>query len=672
MKSTFRNSFNFLVCFLLALAAGGCSSFIFDDFDDDDLPPSDNLDTIGYMAVRLMPADGPDSRAAVGDSFDAGSTSELLLSTEAGNYAVFYTDGQDTPLAISHLNGMTGNQGTDSQANSSMVYATIVGRNELKEELQKMKECYVILNTDIPEHELLSMSKDDLMKIRVHSPFFYDSKGVKYFTMCNSVYVENGIKKIDTAVDTDKIYQSYQETIEQAWKGNAAVTAYVERLAAKISLGFENPDFNHPGAIRDFIPEQNEIILFSGLSEGDVPFYENTDPATGTPLSYRVRITGWGVNGLEQESFLFRNINPAANYFQNWFNASYKRAFWSLDCNYDNAVYPWQYRRVIDNSGIPVYEGADNILENFSFEEISAQGFAASNYAPENTFDFSDKNFSANLNDRPELLAGTHVIVCAELLSNIKNPSVWEPHEIYRDRNGSFYRNELDCIKALVASMNNLLVSHASLKFTYWDWSKGGVEYKLFGYTKGSYALYYKGKKLDSKYVEELYNSGVSLTSEAEFKGSDGKRILWADGMTIQDENGNLLQSYSNIDEVNSNNNVWLRESSVNDLKSIIFEHVGAVDHFKDGKMYYAIPVGYVKNNQTSADGSQPEYSVYGVVRNSSYNIVITEVTGLGTSVDVLSQPIIPNTVTSKDHLYIGFKILDWHPIDQTVPGVIN
>lgn len=656
-------------CLLSTLfVAGACSSSFYEDLGDD----MDGFGTIGYMAVRLMPSDG-NSRASVGDTFDVGTNGELMLSTEANHFAIFYTDGTDTPIAISELNGMSGNQSTDGAANSSMVYATIVGRNELKEALEKFHECYVILNTDIKESELIRYSKDDLLKLEVASPFFVDSKGNQYFTMCNSVYVENGKKKIHTTVDTSKIYSSYNETIEQAWKGNAAVTAYVERLAAKFSLSFENENYNLAGADRVFEPADNKMIMFSKVTSGDVPEYEDKDPASDTPYTYKIRITGWGINGIEQKSKLFRNFNENGNYFLNWYNTDYKRAYWSEDLNYTRAVYPWQYRRVIDNSGIPVYQNGDNVLHNFSFAELNTNNLTGKPlYSPENTFDFTDKVFSTNLNNKPELLAGTHLIVCAQILTNLKNPTVWEPHDIYRDRNGSFYRNELDCVKALVASMNNILKSHSYLKFTYWDWSKGGIEYKLFARTKGEFALYYKGRKLDTQYVEELYKQGVSLTADAEFKGSDGKRILWIDGMTIQDDKGNLMQSYSNIDEVNSKNDEWLRESSINDMKSVIFEHIGAVDHFSDGKMYYAVPIGYIKDESKATTDTNQRYSIYGVVRNSSYNIQITGVGGLGTSVDNVNQPIIPNTVTSSDHLFIGFKILEWHPIDQTVSGAIT
>ena len=655
-----------LSLFSALLMSGGC---VMDTYEEDLENDMSGYNTIGYMAVRLLPTDGA-TRASVGDSFDVGTMKEFQLSTEANHYAIFYNDSQETPIAIGELNGMSSDLDINGGANSSVVYASIVGRNELKEMLQRYNQCYVILNTNLRRDDFMQCTKEDLLKINVDSPFFVDSKGVQYFTMCNSVYVEGGKKKIFTEVDTDKIYQSYQETMEEAWKGNAAVNAYVERLAARFSVRFEKEEYNDDNVEKIFIPENNKMLFLTGLSSNDVPYYAETDPKTGEKYSYRIKITGWGVNALEQSLPLFRRFNENIHYFTGWYDTNLKRAYWSEDLHYGYAVYPWQYRRVIDNTGIPVYQNASNILLNYSYDELNNQTFGRwkYQYAPENTYDFADTRLASSLNNKAELLAGSHIIVCAELLTNYSNTSEWVADDLFRDRNGSFYDTEIICVKALVGFMNNILASHSYLKFTYWDWSNGGVENKYFVDTKGDFALYYKDRKLDSAYIDELYQQNVSLLAAAEFKGGDGKCIIWNDNIEIRDSSGKALQTYSNIDEVNSANNKYLRESTVNDMKSVIFEHVGAVDHFKDGKMYYAIPVGYFKNGSAAND----DYSIYSVVRNSSYDILIKGVNGIGTSVDKTDQPIVPNTVTTSDHLFFGCEILDWHPFETTVPGDIK
>ena len=340
--------------------------------------------------------------------------------------------------------------------------------------------------------------------------------------------------------------------------------------------------------------------------------------------------------------------------------------------HYTNAKYPWQYRRVIDNSGLTVYQNGNNILRNYSYDELNANKFTSNYlYAPENTYDFNDAAFAKALDNRPELLAGTHIIVCAELLSNIEDSNTFKTEDLFRDRMGNFYKNGKDAFKAFVATINNTLMAHSFLKFTYWDWSNGGVEHKLFASTKGNFNLYWNNTKVTADNADEIYDRlGGNVFADAEFKGGDGKRIFWFDGLTIKDDAGRLMQTYSNIDEVNSNNNVYLRESTIDDIKSVIFEHVGGFEHFSGGKMYYAIPIGYVQNG-TNPDGTS-KYSVYGVVRNSLYDIVIKGVADLGTAVDISTQPIVPGGSSTQDHLYLDFDIIDWHPINSTVPGLIN
>ena len=652
------------------LMSGGC---IMDSYDQPDYS-QDEASTIGYMSVKLMADDGA-TRAQVGDSYEQGVNAEYMLSDEANHFAIFYTDGEDLPIAVATLEAMTSEINPDSEANTSVVFATIAARDERKEALQLLNDCYVFLNSELSEADLWNKTPEELMKITESSPFFTSSNGTRYFKMANSVYVENGRKKIHTEVDSSKIFGSYQEAMEEAWKGNAAVNAYVERLAAKFQLSFEKEEYNQPYADRVFVPENNKMVVYTGLDLGNIPLY--TDGNSQGKYNYKIRITGWGINAIEKESYLFRNFNPQTPYFTGWTNTANKRVYWSEDRNYNKATYPWQYRKVIDNSGIPVYENGDNILVNFSYEQLNANKFIHTYaYSPENTYDFADASFMSSLNNHPHIVAGTHMVVCGELLTNVGDDiNTYHTNDIFRDRNGNFYLSEKDCFKALVTVMNNILESHAFLKFTYWDWSKGGVETKLFVRTEGSYYIYYNGKKLTPDKIDELYRDlpeGEYITTQAEFKGSDGKRIIWpVDGFTIQDDNGNKLWTYSYIDEADHTKDIPLREATVNDLKSVIFEHIGAIDHFKDGKMYYSIPIGLIENADNDKKDST-DYSVYGVVRNTSYHVEIKDVLSIGSSVDNENQPIVGAQRSTSDQLHIGFKIIDWHPIDQTVPGLIN
>ena len=643
-------------------------------------PVAPGLNTVGYMSISLQRANGITRGATVGDEFDYGSDEEFRLASGQHHFAIFYKDGQDTPVAVAALSSMSEGKEGNTTSPSTVVLATIAAKSEQKSVLEELKECIVILNTDIEVEQLMTTAKDALLNTIVKSPYYKNADGKEFFTMSNAVYVDNaGQKVITTKVDTEKIYSSYMEALEQAWKGNAAVNAYVERLTAKFSLEFSNNSYNNSTTEKIFIPKDNKIVVFSHLNNDGIPYYDEPDDDDDA-FSYKIRITGWGINALEKESYLFRKIDAKGGYFDGWYkwyekesendySRPFGRTYWSEDCNYTRAVYPWQYRRAVDKAEIPYYAGHSNILQNLSYTELNANGFGKKYlYAPENTYDFKDAAFKSSLDSRIELLAGTHLIVCAELLTNLDDINIHKAKDVYRDRNGIFYRSEKECFKALVTVLNNTIKSRSFLKYTYYNWDNGGGKQTLYAKTHGEYSLYYNGIKLTQENIDKL--SGV-LTSDAFISNGDGQRLVWMDGMSIRDDMGNPVEIYSNIDEVDEKKNVWLREATIDDIKSILFEYTGAIDHFKDGKMYYAVPVGLIKDEANSTE-QMDQYSVYGVVRNCQYSIQIEDVTGLGTSVDNDAEPIVPNKVSTHDHLFISFKILDWHLTEQNVPGVIN
>ena len=654
MKHSLIHILYIFFSFVLLLFAGSCINDDLDTCVGNTGKDTDPVNTVGYMSMRLQTADGLTRTTRVGDSFDYGEKEEFVLAAGQHHFAIFYNDDQTAPLAVATLSGFSEGEEGNKQSSSTVVLATIATKSEYLDILKQLQECFVILNTDIPIDRLWTISKEDLLGTIVSSPFYTTSGGKSYFTMCNAVSIKDGAKIIASKVDTNKIYTSYMEAIERAWKGEAAVEAYVERLAAKFSLSFNHLDYNNPAIEKIFSPS-DKLIFFSELNNG-IPYYEERE--------YRIKITGWGMNALEKESYLFRNVKVGGNYFDGWYNPTNSRLFWSEDCNYGQAVYPWQYRKAIDNPGIPYYAGQNNILQNLSFEELHNPFERSFIYTPENTYDFDNDAFNRSLDSRVTLLAGTHLIVCAELLTDLDVRGTFTATDLYRDRNGNFYRSEKECFEALVASFNNSLESHSFLKFIDYDWTRGGGQQQLFADTRGRYSLYYNGNKLTPEYIEQLEDR---LTADATIQGGDGQRLIWMDGMSIRDEDGKPLQIYSNIDEVDPTKNKFLHDATVDDIKSLLFEHIGAVDHFNGGKMYYAVPVGYIK------DESNPdEYSVYGVVRNNVYTVVIDDVTGLGTSIDKVDEPIVPNKVTTYDHLFISFDILDWHLTEQNVPGVIN
>lgn len=120
-------------------------------------------------------------------------------------------------------------------------------------------------------------------------------------------------------------------------------------------------------------------------------------------------------------------------------------------------------------------------------------------------------------------------------------------------------------------------------------------------------------------------------------------------GTTYYVRNGETYTEITNIAEFNTGLSTYL-------------EYFGSVEAFEGGKAYYAEPIAHFGGTQTGdATGA------IGVVRNHSYQITVTQVSGLGEGVFNPAEDIIP-TDTKKTY-YVGaeLNILSWKTVSQSV-----
>ena len=360
------------------------------------------------------------------------------------------------------------------------------------------------------------------------------------------------------------------------------------------------------------------------------------------------------------------------------------------------------------------FKGADELADYLSktFEDKIV-------YTPENTYDAKAVLKSGGypgLDSRDELLAGTHLLVGAEFqmeysdcqceesdcqceeyfVNDDLGDSTWRvPKHLFRDRVGYFYLSERECMASLVHDFNQLLASHDEMIFTHYkDWSNSnsGTE-KLVADTKGEYSLYYKDDNEDWKKLTEhvlLDKHGEAVFHDifcgddmampmAELRKSDGKRLPWigelmdegrlailnADGKPLaiygakesEDEYEDIIVADKNDDKGTTEN--------VNFIKSLLYDWLGAIDHFNQGRMYY--PHGIV-NNPPIEEGKTLHY---GVVRNNWYRFTLKDVKAIGIPVDKTGQPIVPERTGTEDKVNIKVEILNWH-VEESTANVLQ
>ena len=309
----------------------------------------------------------------------------------------------------------------------------------------------------------------------------FNDKG--YFTMTNSVYVKDG--KVHAAQEFSPL--KFYRTPDDAKRD--PITIYVERMVAKFTFEIKNDETTRSadGIIIEPKNSKGETaapLVFFDQFESNETLYK--------AWPWRVNITGWGINAQEQNSYFFKNINPDATYFDSWNDSDNFRSYWCEDSHYDYGkdgnesqawTYPLQYRKAIDyktSKELEHYgeENYQNILKNYSYNQFVG-GTKDEVYAPENTYDpslYNTKDTEEYLDDRTSLLAGTHLLVCAEVqIDKGDGQGYVTPEHIYRDRQGIYYESKEQFFKMFVHAINSLFESQRTMDFTLYDWDNGGL-----------------------------------------------------------------------------------------------------------------------------------------------------------------------------------------------------
>ena len=567
------------------------------------------------------------------------------------------------------------------------------------------------------------------------------------FTMTNSVYVEkdeNGKEKVHVA---QKILPpNFQKTPDLAKRN--AVKIYVERMVAKFTFEIHNSSMT-----RSATDGSNGIIMDPKNSNGDdaAPlvffdqFEENEKLYKKWP--WKVNIKGWGINAQEQDSYLFKNINidpTKEEYFDKWNDSDNHRSYWCEDSHYNYGkdddetkawTYPLQYRKAIDyktSKELEYYgeDGYKNVLKNYTYNEF-VDNTKEEVYAPENTYDpslYNDKNNPTTyLDDRTSLLAGTHLLVCAEVLIN-KGDDKYVPLEhIYRDRQGIYYESKRQFFKMFVHSINSLFESQRTMDFTLYDWDKGGLIWKsvkiknsegeedekeVYEFTakpvntdKVVYKLYYHDPKnnriyeeLTDKYIDDLtdeefdemidmvpatieYGDGrvlpwlknnklVICANDAEHSGLRifaRDEIIDIDGVPGKDGTPQIGYDIIYGEEVTDDLST---EDYNNCIRSLLCEWFGPIDHFNGGKMYYAHPISHKKSEAKTIAETEEALGAYGVVRNCWYQFTLTGINMIGTPVDNPDDSIVPQEINIKDviNTKVEFEFIPWHEEETVAP----
>lgn len=569
-----------------------------------------------------------------------------------GNFAIFFNENKNfygvELLTLSH------EEKPDDEVIEA-VYTTEL-KPESYEELPKY--CLIVLNggnyfKKFSEYNSSKNVNDVLAELWESNanPYTIGRNDEGLFTMTNSIYFDTK-GQLQSVVELNE-KMIYDKTDPKAKAEAEKLVVYVERMLGKFTFNVDESMKNQDGQYA-FSTDSQDLVVFDGFNTvSGAPKYVSRD--------FYIEMTGWNVNGLETCTYLFKNIKDE-NYFKNWTwrKPEFFRTFWSIDQHYEGE-YPLQYRKSV-NEPLNYYEDFENRgvnqLKNYSYNDMKLDNtpFNNSLYVPENTYNYD--GLKASLGARTDLLAGTHVIVGARLrMLNSEGNYLYQ--NCYRDREGFFYLNEKDCLKALVYAFNAALTSQNMMRFTYYTWGASNQTTStngqlLYAKSSGEFNLYYNGAMLTNSVIDGLGSNFLAL---ATIKSGDGRRMPWPKTGTLSIRGTSSLQL-----DICDATGKFIRKATEDDIKSLIFEWIGAVDHFDGGRMYYVAPALIEKglgNNGTD---------ICGVVRNNWYNFNLVGIDSFGTPVDDINQPIVPDPLNNNDQLNLTVHILGWHTVQVTAP----
>lgn len=717
---------------LLLLGTTSCVTESFSDVEE----PSRMLPKGKYVIGFHFNIQDPTTRA---DEYVDGDHFEHEIGSE-GNYVIFFDINEKVIDAVLLVG--------DHEEPDDYIEGSYVARYDVEaDEYVRPEYCMAILNASplggIDSY--IGMTKKQLMESMIwesSNPFSIGYDGNGRFTMTNTVYLAGADEPQVLFRIPDEVIQDAREPFDP----EKVIHATVERMVSKFDFKIDIPYIRQStlpygikyaddctGGVYKAAEKDRDLIYFTGFNSDGAPQYELR--------KWEVALTGWSMNALAKEEYVFKNITakdlPSLN--EDWSPMGALRTNWAVDKFYNNPPeqYPWQYRRAVTAPKMATYEGLgdQNHLLNFSYNDIvgftqrSKEGFDRIVYTPENTYDFqtyeekrnmsnylgslapSDLNVEIKvLDDRTDVLAGTHLIVTARLLTDLDNDNQFTIEKnLYRDRSSMFYDGEETCYNKLITTFNYDLQSQFGMRYHYYEWTdedqslpttqQSAPGEQMIIMPEGMFSLYYNygtdenpklfelnyknlqaetvtidGQQVPNPLKADIERGVYHYFNKAEVEDGDGKVIINPDNLLIRDTKNPYesvvfhvytYQEYKKWLENPTHIMQPVRDATNNDIASVIYEWTGAVDHFNEGRMYYFKPVGMFDTGEKDKHG-QPIYFC-GTVRNNWYKYVLTNINGIGTSIDDPNQPIVPQEVPVNSQIELNVEVIDWHEVDTDV-----
>lgn len=496
-------------------------------------------------------------------------------------------------------------------------------------------------------------------------------------TMNNSVYYDEvlGQPVFATPVDFTSHFFKTKEEAERM----PALDITVERVQAKVeleSMGTVN-EFNssesNPDYTLQFVPEK----WFVNATEKNTFLIKNY---RGGSQNFRNYIDLADYSSNLDFNTLKDRFDDAGDYRQNRINESRrKRSYWALDPTYfsngDDEYPEVSYDVSYTNANnVTINEGAKLYpLTYRSYNDIKDDMNKSFEYCLENTM-----NIATLKSDRAKSTMSSVVMLGHYVIKDNKTgQNVFDGLEAKNDE--AFYiRHDSDKAKTILLNDENAInyfLDHIgtvlyvkvpkknengsdSEEFDYQPLTAAHVDKGIGGISYNDFKLVHPSK-IDADVL------GQAVVSEQ-----------WRT-LNFSSENDDMLGKYYVYDVVgNGYGYIQLDKERLHSMHKVLYSAFGLVEKFSNGKAYFNVPLKHIfynsakydnKTNSNAFDAEKVQLGDYGVVRNHVYKLKINSISGLGSGIGDLNQPIVPPTEVENYYISARLNILKWRIVSQSV-----
>lgn len=446
------------------------------------------------------------------------------------------------------------------------------------------------------------------------------------FAMNNSVYFSGGNNNTDNtgtlqrevAVGPDNFYLKTEDE-----SSATAVTVYLERLAAKVTL-------------------------LSG--SGKPNEFETTQEGTLDGKKLTFNVTGWGLNATAKECYLTKR-------FDGWskaeMNASFQTFQWNHSGNYRS------YWAMTPFYGLPE-DNKDDETDNLLFPWVSDQ------VKPQNTFNYVSYNDIVKADNEKGAAIGGSLYT----MENTVNSAFYSTNDL--NKNAAL-------ISAVVTGYYTIEGQENPVDFYVYGTKIYLEADYLKAMAKNGAVIVKKNEDGSTTPLVDADNNlaeGVVLSDLFEIKhpetpiGTDAAKGVEENKVTIAFKNTSTNRN-NFMYKAGAAEPVAITSTNVYDINQDLQTNCGLASKYKEGKAYFYVPIRHLATaptgNQTWAPGS------FGVVRNHSYVITVDGFADLsfktlGKGIREPEDPIVPpSDPNDKFGIKANINVLAWRVVSQNV-----